>query len=310
MVVVVCAPTRWFDVLPDETVNANFVSLATRQLAIADDAPAASAPARNNVNTAVLPMTREGPAPRDFIKYNDPVTALGGGDNRLKVAVLVLAVASAFCGALTVARALYSHRGYYVFMGWNLVLAWVPLLLSLLLARRAALGRRSPAVTFSVGAVWLLFFPNAPYMVTDLIHLRARNPVPVWYDAIMVFAFGLVGLCLAFLSLWLVHGLVARRRGAAAGWLFVAGVAGLSGFGVYLGRFQRWNSWDVVARPGELLADLVDRFMNPLSHPRTVGLTFLMAALFAVTYVMLFVLTSLGSPSAAPAPPPTAGSQP
>ena len=235
-----------------------------------------------------------------------------GGDNRLKVVVLVLAIASSFCGALTVARALYSHRGYYLFMGWNLVLAWVPLLLSLVLARRAAFGHRSPVVTCGIGAVWLLFFPNAPYMVTDLLHLRERSGVPIWYDAIMVFAFGLVGLCLAFLSLWLVHGLVARRRGAAAGWLFVAGVAGLSGFGVYLGRYQRWNSWDVVARPGALLADLADRFMNPLSHPRTVGLTFMMAALFAVTYLMLFVLTSLGPPSAVPArpPTPTPGSQP
>ena len=76
-----------------------------------------------------------GRAPRDFIKYNHRVTAPGGGDNRLKAVVLVLAVASAFCGALTVARALYSHRGLLLFMGWNLVLAWVPLLLSLLLAR-------------------------------------------------------------------------------------------------------------------------------------------------------------------------------
>src|SRR5258706_16342160 len=118
--------------------------------------------------------------------------------NRLKVAVLVLAIASAFCGALAVARAFYSHRGYYLFLGWNLVLAWVPLLLSLALVHRAARGRQSALGTGSLGAVWLLFFPNAPYMVTDLLHLRERSGVPIWYDAIMVFAFGLVGLCLAF----------------------------------------------------------------------------------------------------------------
>ena len=111
--------------------------------------------------------------------------------------------------------------------------------------------------------------------MTDLIHLRTRGSVPIWYDAIMVFAFALTGLCLAFLSLWLVHRLVERRRGKAAGWVFVAAVAGLSGFGVYLGRYPRWNSWDVVTRPGELMADVAAHVQDP--DPRALGVTLLMA---------------------------------
>jgi len=109
----------------------------------------------------------------------------------------------------------------------------------------------------------------------------------------MVFAFALTGLCLAFLSLWLVHRLVERRFGRWAGWGFVATVAGLSGFGVYLGRYPRWNSWDVVARPGELLADLASHVRDP--DPRAFGVTLMMAALFGIAYLMLFALASLGS---------------
>ena len=129
--------------------------------------------------------------------------------------------------------------------------------------------------------------------MTDLIHLRAPAFVPVWYDAIMVFAFALTGLCLAFLSLWLVHRLVERRVGKLGGWSFVAVVAGLSGVGVYLGRYPRWNSWDVVIRPGELIADVAAYIQHP--NPRVLGLTLMMAAMFGIAYLMLFALTSLGA---------------
>ena len=215
-------------------------------------------------------------------------------DRRLRVVVLVLAVASFFSCGLAAARVAYSGRGVFAFLAWNMALAWVPLALSLVLARRHRLDvERAPGrlLSWAIGALWLAFFPNAPYMVTDLIHLRARNPVPIWFDAVMVFAFALTGVCIAFVSLLLVHRLVARRLGARVGWLFVAAVAALTGFGIYLGRVQRWNSWDLVTRPADLVAGTADN----LVHPRTVGMTLLMASLFAVTYLMLFALASLGT---------------
>jgi uncharacterized membrane protein len=136
-------------------------------------------------------------------------------------------------------------------------LAWIPLGLSLVLSRHAGAGaeeRRSrlgPLGSlgfWALGALWLLFFPNAPYIVTDLIHLRDRSPVPIWFDAVMLFSFALTGLCLAFVSLLLFHRIVERRRGTPAGWIVVVVVSCLTGFGVYLGRYPRWNSWDLVAR--------------------------------------------------------------
>lgn len=223
-----------------------------------------------------------------------------GPDKRLYNVVLVLALASGFCGALALARVGLTGRAALLFLGWNLVLAWVPLLMSLLIVRRYAPGRRPSRVgSLTLGAVWLAFFPNAPYLVTDLIHLRAHGFVLLLYDAMMVFAFALTGLCIAFLSLWLIHRLVERRLGRAGGWAFVLAVAGLTGFGVFLGRFPRWNSWDLVTRPGELFFTLAVHAQDPFAHPRAIGVTLVMAALFVIAYLMFFMLTSLNYESAA-----------
>jgi uncharacterized membrane protein len=212
------------------------------------------------------------------------------GDERVRRVVVVLAAASILCVAMAIARAFYSRGGAYIFLGWNLVLAWVPLALSLALTRGRPAARLK---RWTLAALWLVFFPNAPYIVTDLMHLRPRSPVPLWFDAVMVFNFALTGLCLAFLSLFLVHRVVERRRGPVVGWLFVAIVSALSGFGVYLGRFERWNSWDLVTHPGRLLASIAGRLLDPLSHPRTFGLTAMMAAAFGTSYLVLFALTAL-----------------
>jgi uncharacterized membrane protein len=214
-------------------------------------------------------------------------------DQRIKRVVLGLAAASILCGGMAIARALYSGGGAYVFLGWNLILAWVPLGLSLALTRGRAGAR---VARWALAGVWLLFFPNAPYIVTDLMHLRSRAPVPLWFDAVMVFTFALTGVCLAFVSLFLVHRVVERRRGSVVGWLFVAAVSGLTGLGVYLGRFERWNSWDLVTRPGDLLAAVVGHLLDPFAHARTFGLSAMMAAVFGVSYVVLFALSALRAP--------------
>src|SRR5262245_33382879 len=107
------------------------------------------------------------------------------GDRRVPRALLVLVLASGFCGVLALFRVFYTGRTAYIWLGWNLILAWVPLLIALVIARRHAPGTRPSWLLSGVlGAVWLAFLPNAPYLVTDLIHLRARGFVPIWYDAI------------------------------------------------------------------------------------------------------------------------------
>jgi uncharacterized membrane protein len=135
-----------------------------------------------------------------------------------------------------------------------------------------------------------LFFPNSPYIVSDLIHLGPRNGVPVWFDTIMIFSFAWNGLILGFLSLWLVQQLMAGWLGCTASWLLVAGTLGATGFGIYLGRFQRWNSWDILVDPIGLLRDVALRVRNPVDYPRTLGVTILFAGFLMVAYLTLTLL--------------------
>jgi uncharacterized membrane protein len=110
----------------------------------------------------------------------------------------------------------------------------------------------------------------------------------------MLFTFALTGMCLAFWSLLLVHRMVAERHGKLVGWVFVGAVALLSGFGIYLGRFQRWNSWDVLVRPVQLLSEILGWFLHPLPHLYTFAFTALMGSVIFIAYLMLFALISLG----------------
>src|SRR5204862_669086 len=103
-----------------------------------------------------------------------------------------------------------------------------------------------------LAGAWLLFFPNAPYIFTDLIHLTTGFYNHFWVDMVLILLCALIGLVLGFVSLYLMQSVVTRMVGRAASWLFIAAVAGLGSFGIYLGRFLRFNSWDIVFKPVDL----------------------------------------------------------
>src|SRR5579862_8400398 len=161
-----------------------------------------------------------------------------------------LFAASAWCCALLLVRVHLYGDDPYRGMVWNLFLAWIPFGLALLLwtAYRA---RRSTLELVAIGAAWLLFLPNAPYMLTDFVHLGYYHRL---YDSLAIASFAFTGLALGFTSLLVVQLVVTRAVGALGGWA-VAGIAlFLSSVGVYLGRVQRLNSWDVLSRPHLLAA--------------------------------------------------------
>jgi uncharacterized membrane protein len=198
-----------------------------------------------------------------------------------------LLLSSLLAATLLAGRFYLSRSITFGFLAWNLVLAWVPYLASLWASHN---HHRYPGRWWRLllpGALWLAFFPNAPYIMTDFWHLRERLPIPMWYDLGMLAAFAWTGLFLAVHSLRTMHGLVSDTLGRALGWLFVLAVAGLGGLGIYLGRFLRWNSWDLVLNPRSVLADVALRLANPLQHPRTFGVTLLFAALLLVSYLTL-----------------------
>lgn len=175
------------------------------------------------------------------------------------MAIVPLMVASLAPVGMVMARILYTQHISHLFLLWNLFLAWIPLGLALLAWR----VRRQPLLTFALGFLWLLFLPNAPYLVTDLIHLRPTAEAPLWYDLGMLFSFAFAGLALGLRSLQLMQGLVKARFGALSGWIFALAVCLISSFGIYIGRFLRWNSWEFLFQPGRLIADVLDSLATP-----------------------------------------------
>ena len=208
------------------------------------------------------------------------------------VVLLALAFASAMCVALVVARVGYTGELTHIFLTWNLFLAWIPFICAL--AARGWYERESRFGALMIvpcAAVWLIFFPNALYLVTDLIHLQPSGETLVWYDLVLLQSFALTGLLLGLVSLYLMQDMVSRSFGPAAGWLFVFVALGLGGFGVYLGRFQHWNSWDILYNPANLLADVWARIRHPFQYRRTVALSGLFSLFTISAYLILFAFT-------------------
>lgn len=175
---------------------------------------------------------------------------------------------------------------FFHFLLWNLVLAWVPALLALRI-RSVYRARGAVLSLLPLGVLWLLFLPNAPYIVTDIVHLRAGEHVSLVYDFPMLGVFAGTGLMLGFLSLYLVQSVVRARFGEAAGWLLAVPTIGLTGIGVYLGRVLRWNSWDVLVRPGHRIAELMPHAsLESVAHG--LALSAFVAAWLALGYACFY----------------------
>lgn len=199
--------------------------------------------------------------------------------NTLFPLTLALIAASLLSVGLWWGRAWYSGYNMYGFLIWNLILAWVPFGVALIVIKFPV----KHYVTFFGSAFWLLFFPNAPYIITDFLHLRPLWGVPLWYDVLLIFSFAVTGLCLGFASLSLIQGQVAKLWGKRNSWLFVIVVMLLSGLGIYIGRFLRWNSWDIFGNPLALWQDVY----LTLTTPR------LLAKMSLITGGLAAILTSI-----------------
>jgi uncharacterized membrane protein len=203
---------------------------------------------------------------------------------RLAVVASLLA-ATGVAGAMLAARVVYTGSLDYANLAWNLVLAWVPFVLALIVYDRHRRGATTRALALP-GALWLLFLPNAPYIVTDFFLLRWIDSAPVWYDIVLLTAFAWTGLALGFVSLFLVQSVARRLLGSAAGWSLALGALALSSFGVYLGRYLRWNSWDFVVQPQAVLADVWLRVADPLAYQKTLGMTVVFTGFLTVAYLV------------------------
>lgn len=180
------------------------------------------------------------------------------------------------------------HTSRYLFLLWNLFLAWLPLVFAWLLQSSLKHRRWLSAQPVIYTALWLGFLPNSFYIISDMIHLHSTGEVSLLYDAVMIFSFIFTGMVLGFTSLFIVQRQLhdkLRRRDTHS---IMAVVLLLCSFAVYLGRNFRLNSWDVLVNPAGLLFDVSDQFVNPGQHPQLITTTLMFFALFMGIYVVLW----------------------
>jgi uncharacterized membrane protein len=181
--------------------------------------------------------------------------ATGGGGSGLRGLAAAILLQVVVCLALLAVRILHSGRSTFDFLAWNLFLALIPLALSAVLV----IPRRDPSlpVRTVLLVLWVLFFPNAPYILTDFVHLGPDPPIPVWFDVVLFASYAWTGLFVGFVALDLIDRaflgrLGTLRRLAGLGALFLA-----TGAAIYLGRVREVNSWDLLIRPGTVVDGLV-----------------------------------------------------
>lgn len=213
--------------------------------------------------------------------------------------VLVCTGSSALSIALLLLRKSLTGVSPLGFLPFNLVLAFLPVLF-LLLSEDS--GRRRHL--FLGGALWLLFFPNAPYMLTDLVHYDRDLGNAAWLDMMALLAAAWAALIGGMTTLRLMQNRVAGSFTPGVGHAFVLTVLFLSSIGIYMGRFLRFHSWHALLKPREVLSQTLHHFLHPSEHPVTWPFTLSLFALLACIHYSLqaFTRATSNAPAAAPAP--------
>ncbi|WP_111684363.1 DUF1361 domain-containing protein [Winogradskyella tangerina] len=175
----------------------------------------------------------------------------------------LVAVALSFSLIALMVRIKLNKSFFYLFLVWNIFLAIIPYTITMYLSTTRNLSKVKLGLWF---LIWLAFLPNAPYLVTDLIHLRSSNDLMLWLDVIVLISFAISGLLLFFLSVRDMQCLMALTFKKAPIKLMTFSILGLCGFGVYLGRVLRYNSWEIISNPKILIMDVINIVLSPFQH--------------------------------------------
>lgn len=195
----------------------------------------------------------------------------------------MLLVSVSFTMLLLLTRIIYTKELVYGFYIWNTFLAVLPLLFSRSLIRQNRFNIRAILLL----TCWLAFFPNAPYIITDLFHYSEKPPVPKWFDLLLVTSAAWNGLLLGIVSLMQIEQFLSgylRQR-----WVKISLISSflLCGYGVYIGRYLRFNSWDAVTAPQKLLYTFSLHVFRPQEHMMMWAFTFLFGTMFGIVYFTL-----------------------
>jgi len=222
----------------------------------------------------------------DSFVFLEKITLANQMTNKLKILgrlnnTILLIAMTLFCFGISVTRSLITDTKVFLFLNWNLFLALIPWIISSLMAIYN-INKKLPLILLI--ASWIVFFPNSPYILTDLFHLRVNGSAPVWFDLVLILSFAWTGLIYGFVSLMDIEKHLSVYLNKKWVNSIIVSFLFLAGFGIYLGRYLRWNSWDIIQKPLGLAGDIIDRFINPFNHPRTWGMTLLMGILLNMIY--------------------------
>ncbi|RAJ28036.1 putative membrane protein [Gelidibacter algens] len=174
-----------------------------------------------------------------------------------------------------------NHSFFFLFLIWNLILALIPYLITTYLSSKAHINKWILGFGF---CVWLLFLPNAPYILTDLLHLNALESRCIWLDVLVITSFACNGILLFYLSIFDMEVLLKRVLNDRILKYVLLSLFPLTSFGMYLGRFLRYNSWEILQNPFALFADIFDILVHPTDHLQAWVFTLTFAAFLGVGY--------------------------
>ncbi|GAB3792144.1 hypothetical protein GCM10028819_01830 [Spirosoma humi] len=173
---------------------------------------------------------------------------------------------------------------FFIMLTWNLFLAWFPLGVVLVLRDLRQSGFRNKWLLAGGLASWLAFLPNAPYIITDLFHIKDIDQPLLWFDTMALFVFALTGLLVGLYSILIVHRMLRPLAGTLLTWALILSSQILSGFGIYLGRVGRWNSWDVLTSPTALTMAIARAYHDHLSIKLTIAYGFVLFLMYVAFY--------------------------
>ncbi len=174
----------------------------------------------------------------------------------------------------------------------NLFLAWVPYFLGIALMLSASFsgGRLVSAMRVFCLLAWFFFFPNAPYLITDFAYLDWAH-FDLWQRVAIFCIFAQCGLMLAMVSLLIIEKQTSAWYGIAFSKVLVVAAIVFSGFGVYVGRFLRWNSWDLLYHPYSVFLDSLGKLSEPMQGIRPIVFSAMFSLILGTYYYFVVSLT-------------------
>lgn len=195
----------------------------------------------------------------------------------------LVSVSMLFSIILLLIRMKLTHSFFYLFLVWNLFLAVIPFAITTYLISLPKLNKFWFVFWFGV---WLLFLPNAPYILTDLLHLKISNTPFLWLDILVVLSFAFNGLVLFFMSLKDMKSLLEALMSKTKTNYIITTTLFLSGFGVFLGRFLRYNSWEIISNPKYLFTDILNIVVMPFANSEAWLFTMLFGSFLTIGFWM------------------------